>query len=72
MIFSNFAHHFPPTMLCGVLFNVTGVLGQSIQRLRKQERTGILWRNNCDHAELNAKTCLEHGFDIEYTYFQWL
>ena len=67
MIFSTFPQYFPPAMLCGVLFIVTDLLGLSIQRLRKQERTGISWRKNCNNAELNENTCLEHGFDIEYT-----
>ena len=57
-------------MLCAVLFIVTGLMGLSMQTLKKQELTEVSWRNNNCNAKFSVETRLEHGFAIEYTYFQ--
>ena len=57
-------------MLCGVLFIVTGLMGLSMQTLKKQEWTEVSSPNNDYYAKFSVETRLEHGFAIEYTYFQ--
>ena len=57
-------------MLCAVLFIVTGLMGLSIQTLRKQEWTEDSWRNRVYNAKLSVETRVEHGLAIEYMYFQ--
>ena len=41
-----------------------------MRTLKKQEWTECIWRNNVYNAKLRVQTRLEHGFAIEYTYFQ--
>ena len=53
-------------MLDAVLFIVTGLMGLSMQTLKRQEWTEFSWRNNGYSATINAKTRLEHGFAKEY------
>ena len=62
--------HFSPTLLCAVLFIVTGLTGISMQTLKRQEYEEFSWRNNDDNAKFSVGTPLEHGLAIEYTYFQ--
>ena len=50
----------------------TGLIGLSMQTLKTQDWTELSWRNNVYNAKVNIRTRLEHGFAIEYTYFQWL
>ena len=57
-------------MLCAVLLIVTGLMGLSMQTLRKQECTEFSWPNNVYNAKFCVETHLEHGVAIEYTYFQ--
>ena len=54
------------------VFIVTGLLGLSMQTLKKLNWTECSLRNNMYNAKLNVKTRLEHGIAIEYTYLQWL
>ena len=53
-------------------FTLTGLMGLSMQTLKKQDWTEVSLPNNDYNAKFNVKTRLEHGFAIEYTYFQWL
>ena len=53
-------------------FSLTGLKGLCMQTLEKQDWTEFSWRNNVYNAIVSLKTRLEHGFAIEYTYFQWL
>ena len=46
-----------PTILCAVLFNVTGLKGLSIQTLKKQERTECSWGHNIYNAKFSVETC---------------
>ena len=57
-------------MLCAVLLIVTGLMGLTMQALKKQEWTEMSWRNNDYNAKFNVETRLEHGFAVKCTYFQ--
>ena len=59
-------------MLCTVLLIVTGLIGLSMQPLKKQEWTEVSWRNNGYNAKVSVEPRLDHVFAIEYKYFQWL
>ena len=61
---------FAPTMMCPMLFIVTGLMGLSMQTLKKQEWTEISRRNNVYNSKFSVETRLEHGFAIENKYFQ--
>ena len=61
--------NFPSTI---VFFSLTGRIGLSMQTLKKQDWTAFSKRNNVYNAKFSLKTRLEHGFGIEYMYFQWL
>ena len=52
------------------IFIVTGRMVLSIEALRKQDLTEVLWRHNVYNAKFSVRTRLEHVFAIEYTYFQ--
>ena len=41
-----------------------------MQTLTKEEWTEFSWRTNVYNATFSVETRLEHGFAIEYTYFQ--
>ena len=41
-----------------------------MQTLTRQDWTQLSLRNNVYNAKLNVTTRLEHGFAIDYTYFQ--
>ena len=56
--------------LCAMLFIVTGLMGLSMETLKKQEWTEFSMRNNVYDAKFSVETRLEHGFAIENTYFQ--
>ena len=43
-----------------------------MQTLKKEEWTEVSWRNSVYNANFSVDTRLEHGFAIEYTYFQLL
>ena len=43
-----------------------------METLKKQEWTEFSWRTNVYNANFSVETRLEHGFAIEYTYFQLL
>ena len=57
-------------MLCAVLFIATGLMGLSMQILKKQEWTECSWRNNVYNAKFSVEIRVEHGFAKEYTYLQ--
>ena len=59
-------------MLCAILVSDTGLMGLMMQTLKKQEWTEFSWRNMVYNATFSVETCLEHGFAMEYTYFQLL
>ena len=48
---------------------VAGLIGLSIETLRKQDWTESSHRNNVYNAKFGIKTRLEHGYAVEYTYF---
>ena len=48
---------------------VAGLMGLSMQTLKKQDWTELSWRNNVHNAKVNIGTHVEHGFAIEYGYF---
>ena len=52
-------------------FSLTGLIGLSMQTVKKQDWTEFSWRNNVDNAKFTLKSRLENGFGIEYTYFHW-
>ena len=54
------------------IFIVIGLMGLSLQPLRRQHWTKFSWRNNVYNANFTVKTRLEYDFAIEYIYFQWL
>ena len=39
---------------------------------KKLEKALFLKTNTVYNDNFSVETCLEHGFAIEYTYFQWL
>ena len=51
-------------------FRLTGLIGLSMQTVKKQDWTEFSWPNNVYNGKLRLKARLEHGFGIEYTYFQ--
>ena len=51
-------------------FIVAGLIGVSMQTLKKHDWTELSLRNNVYNAKLSLKTRLKHGFAIDYTYFQ--
>ena len=51
-------------------FIVAGLMGLSMQTLKKQDWTELSLRHNVYNAKLSVKTRLEHGFAIDCTYFQ--
>ena len=53
-------------------FIVAGLMGLSIETLRKQDWTEFSWHNNVYNAKFSLKTRLELGYPMEYTYFHWL
>ena len=53
-------------------FFVAGLMGLSIETLRKQDWTEFSWDNNVYNAKFSLITRLEHGYAVEYTYFHWL
>ena len=53
-----------------VFYIITGLMELRIQTLKKQEWTDISWRNNVYNDEFRVDTRLEHGFTIDYAYFQ--
>ena len=55
-------------MLSTVLLVVTGMIGLSMQKLKKQEWTEVSWLKNVYNSKFSIKIRLEHGFAIEYTY----
>ena len=52
------------------VYSVTGLIGLSMQTLKKQDWTELSLRHNVYNAKLSVKTRLEHGFAIDCTYFQ--
>ena len=50
-------------------FIVAGLMGLSIETLRKQDCTEFSWHKNVYNAKFSLKTRLEHGYAVEYTYF---
>ena len=48
---------------------VAGLMGLSMDTLRKQSWTKCPKRNNVYNAKFGIKTRLEHGYAVEYTYF---
>ena len=43
----------------------------SVKTLKNHERMELSWANTVYDTEFSVETRLEHGFAIEYTYFQW-
>ena len=53
-------------------FIVAGLSGLSIETLKKQDWTEFSWHTNVYNAKFSLITRLEHGYALEYTYFDWL
>ena len=53
-------------------FIVAGLMGLSIETLRKQDWKEFSWHSNVYNAKISLKTRLELGYAVEYTYFHWL
>ena len=70
MISTHVLEIFSPTMLYAMLFTITGLMGLSMQTLKKQEWTEVSRRNNIYNAKFSVETHLEDGFSIEAMYFQ--
>ena len=51
-------------------FISTGLMGLSSHTVKKQDWTEFSWPTNVYNAKFSVKASLEHGFGIEYTYFQ--
>ena len=49
-------------------FIVAGLMGLSMETLRKQDSTEFSWHNNGYNAKFSLITRLEHGYAVEYTY----
>ena len=49
---------------------VIGLIGLSMQPLKKQVWTEVSWRNNVCTAKFSIKTRLDYDFPIEYMHFQ--
>ena len=64
--------HFHEIVVQQGLFNCNWSNGPKYGNTEKQDWTELSWRNNVYNAKVNIRTRLEHGFAIEYTYFQWL
>jgi len=52
-----------------MLVTVSGLMGPSMETLKKQEWTEVSRRNNVYNAKFSVETRLEDGFAIENTYF---
>ena len=50
-------------------FIVTGLMGLSMETLKKQDWTECLWQNNVYNAIFSDNTRLEHGFAIKIHVF---
>ena len=50
-------------------FIVAGLIGLSMETLRKQDWSVSSWRHNVYNAKVGLKTRLEHSYAVEYTYF---
>ena len=61
--------HFHEIFLQNWLFSLTGLIGLSMQTLKKKEWTEVSWRNNVHNVKFTLKTRLENSVGIEYTYF---
>ena len=59
--------HFHEIFLQQGCFIVTGLMGLSMQTLRKQDWTEFSWRHNVYNTKFRLKARLEHGFALEYT-----
>ena len=62
--------HFLQIFLRQWFLIVAGLICQSMQTLKKLEKALFLKPNTVYNANFSVETCLEHGFAIEYTYFQ--
>ena len=52
------------------LFIVTGLLGLNMKTPRQQEWREFSWQSTVYIAKSSLETRLDHGFPIEYMYFQ--
>ena len=55
----------------GILI-VTGLMGLSMQTLRKQDWTEFSWRDKVYNAKFSLEIRLDHGFAMEYTHIHSL
>ena len=62
--------HFYEIVLQQGLFNCNRSNGPKYANTESQDWTELSKRNNIYNAKVNIGTRLEHGFAIEYTYFQ--
>jgi len=62
--------HFLEILLQQFVFIVSGLMEMSMQPLTKQEWTEFSLRNNVYNAKYNVEKRLEHGFYIDFAYFQ--
>ena len=53
-------------------FILKDLMGLSSQTVKKQDWTESSWPHNVYNGKFSVKTRVEHGFGIEYMYFQWL
>ena len=71
-MFSQWISLMPMTFSCNKCVDIgTGLMGLSIQTLKKQNWIEFSWRTTVYIAKFNVKPRLEHEFPIEWTYFQW-
>ena len=49
-------------------FIVAGLMGLSMETLRKQDWTESSWHNNVYNAKFSLITRLEHAYAVQYTY----
>ena len=69
-VFSMNFTHFHENILQQGRFNCNRPNGPKYANTEKQDWTELSLRNNIYNAKVNIGTRLEHGFAIEYTYFQ--
>ena len=61
--------HFHEIFLQKVLFHCNWPNGTRYANTEKKDWTEFSWRDNVYNAKFNVKTCLEHAYPIEGTYF---
>ena len=62
--------HFFETFHQDCCFIVSDLMILSMQTLRKQEWTELSWQNTAYNTTVSVEAGLEHGYTLDYTYFQ--